>query len=97
VILRACSVAWNTARFDFEKSSRGQGISLLFKQDHVGDVEKIRSLDLSLLRAGVEHAAARLDNRAVVAVYGWVGLAGTIAGAIVGANRRQVDLDIPRL
>jgi hypothetical protein len=57
----------------------------LFLRDYSDDVARVASLDLELIRSGVEQAAQRLDSRAIVSGTVAAAIAGAAAGAVVGA------------
>jgi hypothetical protein len=76
---------WSATRFDFDDETSERGMRNLFLRDYSDDVARVASLDLALIRSGVEQAAQRLDSRAIVSGTVAAAIAGAAAGAVVGA------------
>jgi hypothetical protein len=75
---------WAGERFEFDDTTSSRGLRRLFARDHAGEVARIESLDLGLMRAAVEEAASQMDRRALVRVTGAGAIAGGVAGTIFG-------------
>lgn len=75
---------WSQARDSFEAEVSALGASALFDSDYRGEASDLERLDLGALQAAIQHAAARLDNRDLVAATGVGALAGALAGALTG-------------
>lgn len=76
---------WDALRFSFEEAAGQRGREGLFALDYADEVDRVERLDAGLMRAGVEHAAARLDTGAMVSMTGVAAVAGAVAGALVAA------------
>jgi hypothetical protein len=74
---------WSALRFDFEGSSGENGKRKLFERDYADEVDRVQSLDLDLVRSGVQEMAERLDSRALLRVTAVAAVAGAIAGGLI--------------
>lgn len=59
-------------------------------RDDNDDVARIEQLDLAHMRAAVQEAANRLDNRALLVARVSAAVAGGVAGAVFGALAAHV-------
>ena len=75
---------WTAVRFGFEEGANERGKRLLFERDYADEVDRVESLDLELMRSGVQEMAERLDSRALLRVTAVAAVAGAIAGGVVG-------------
>jgi hypothetical protein len=75
---------WSGERFQFEGSSDERGLRKLFDRDFADEVDRVQSLDLSLMRSAVQEMAERLDTRALLRVTAVAAIAGAVAGGLVG-------------
>lgn len=75
---------WERFRLEFEGRARLRGREKMFVKDYADEVDRVQSLDLDLMRAGVQEIAERLDSRALMRVTAVAAIAGAVAGGIVG-------------
>ena len=72
---------WSERRYSFESvAEKSEWGSALFGRD-LDELPAIQSLDLEILRSGVEHASKRLDNREVVLATALGAVGGAVAGS----------------
>ena len=76
---------WNKLRLEFERNAKIRGKYHLFVRDYADEVDRVKSLDLELMRSGLQEIAERLDSRALLRVTATAAIAGAVAGGIVGA------------
>jgi hypothetical protein len=76
---------WSADRFSFEDGLDTRGQATLFKLDYADEVDRVASLDLELMRSGVQEAAGRLDSGALLRVTAIAAVAGAVTGGLVGA------------
>jgi hypothetical protein len=75
---------WDRFRLDFESGAQEYGRERLFALDYADEVDRVRSLNLELMRSGVQELAERIDSRALLRVTAVAAIAGAVAGGVVG-------------
>jgi hypothetical protein len=75
---------WDEVQGNFRRRVAETSRSLLYELDYAGEVDQVGALDTDTMRAAVEEAASRLDNRALLWGTAFAGLVGGLAGAIGG-------------
>ncbi len=70
-------------RSDYKASARERGRLKLFESEDETDAERLRSLDLEMMRCGVQEMAERLDNRAMLRATALAAVVGALVGGAI--------------
>jgi hypothetical protein len=76
---------WSNVKFVYDDSASHNGTALVFKSEYLQDANVIEHIDVSGVKAAVEHASSRIDTRSLVIATTVAAIVGALVGAIVGA------------
>lgn len=78
---------WTEDKYIYEANAARNGFGLVFGVEYPQEVNSVRSLEVSSLRAAVQQMSARADTRLVVLATAGGALAGALVGGLVSLFR----------